>query len=261
MKTDTIARALRNRTSPAATLARWQRLRPAAQLHTLRTLGSYAGNTLAQRRAYALQYKSDTPELSAPDAKSPSLWTNDDGPEISHAYPGRDFLRHHGWYTDEHQDEREIFEAYAVILADFPGLIFEAVRESCSGIIRVNLSTAAAIDYSDAENDWTAGGAREDAARETVRAADSTTEREAEKEREYKERYRHETDLEDARYDLASNRADFRRLRRELRKLCPSALPTMYPAAADALRAQVRSLISRRTETLETIAEHKAALA
>lgn len=32
-------------------------------------------------------------------------------------------------------------------------------------------------------------------------------------------------------------------------------------AAADAIRAQVKAILSRRTETLDTIAEHKQALA
>jgi len=259
MKTDDIARALRNRTSHAATLARWQRLRPAAQLHTLRSLPSYAGETLSERRAYRLRVYHSGPELSAPDVETPILWTNEDSPEILHAYPGRDFLRHRGWYTDD--DERETIEAYAVILTDFPGLIFEAVRESCSGGIRVDLSTAAAIDYSEAESDYNASEAREDAAREAVRAADSTAESDAEEEREYQEQERHKIDLEEARADLAANRADFRRLRRELRKLCTPAMREIYPAAADAIRAQVRALISRRTETLDTIAEHKQALA
>jgi hypothetical protein len=34
----------------------------------------------------------------------------------------------------------------------------------------------------------------------------------------------------------------------------------IYPAAADAIRAQVTALISRRSRTLDTIAEHKQAL-
>ena len=258
MKTADIARALRNRTSPAATLARWQRLRPAAQLHTLRNLPSYAGATLAERRAYLIRVHHSGPELSAPDSKTPILWTEENNPEVFCAYPGRDFLRHRGWYTDD--DQRDTLEAYAVILADFPGLIFEAVRESCSGGIRVDLSTASAIDYSEAESDWNASEAREEAAREAVRAADSTAERDAEKEREHQEQERHRIDLEEARADLAANRADFRRLRRELRKLCTPAMREIYPAAADAIRAQVRALISRRSETLDTIAEHKQAL-
>jgi hypothetical protein len=253
-----IARALRNRTSKAATLARWHRLRPAAQLANLRSLPSYAGETLAERRAYRLRVYHSGPELSAPDAETPILWTNTDSPEILDAYPGREFLKHRGWHTDD--DERETIEAYAAILADFPGLIFEAVRESCSGGIRVDLSTASAIDYSEADSDYNASEAREDAARETVRAADSTAERDAERERDYQDTEWHRASLEEARADLADNRAKFRRLRCELRKLCTPAMREIYPAAADAIRAQVKAILRRRTETLDTIAEHKQAL-
>ena len=260
MKTDDIARALRNQTTHAATLARWQRLRPAAQLHTLRSLPSYAGETLAERRAYRLRVYHSGPELSAPEVETPILWFDGtDSPEILNHWKGGDFLTHDGWYTDEHQDDT--FEAYAVQLADFPGLIFEALRMSCNDAIRVDLESFHAIDYSEAESDYNADEARDDTAREAIRAADSTAERDAEEEREYQEQERHRIDLEEARADLAANRADFRRLRRDLRDLCAGPIPTMYPAAADAIRAQVKALISRRSETLDTIAEHKQALA
>lgn len=258
MKTDDIARALRNRTSPAATLARWHRLRPAAQLRAIRSLPAHAGGTLAERRTYRLRVYHSGPELSAPDAKSPILWTNEDSPEILDAYPGREFLKHCGWYTDD--DERDTLEAYAVILAEFPHLIFEAIRDSMSEGIRVDLSTASAIDYSESESDWNASEAREDAARETVRAADSTAERDAENERDYQETEWNRASLEDARAELGTIRQEFRALAAELRRLCPSTLPTDYPAAADAIRAQVRAILRRRSKTLDTIAEHKHAL-
>jgi hypothetical protein len=274
MKTDDIARALRNRTSKAATLAAymapiwripytWRAQPPEARstlrarLANLRSLPACYGTTLAEKYRHA---STQPPlELSAPEAESPILWTEEDRPEVFRAYPGRDFLRHYGWYTDD--DERETIEAYAVILKDFPHLIFEAIRDSMGDSLRVDLSTAAAIDYSETESDYNADEAREETAREAVRAADSTAERDAEEEREYQEQERHKFDLEEARADLASIRADFRRLRRDLRDLCAGPIPTMYPAAADAIRAQVKAILSRRSETLDTIAEHKQALA
>jgi hypothetical protein len=258
MKTDDIARALRNRTSPAATLARWQSIRPAARLSTIRNRNP-ASITLAARRAYAMQHDNGSPELSAPNSAAPFLWFDGtSSPEILHAYPGRDFLRYRGWFTDD--DQSETIEAYAVILADFPHLIFEAIRESVSDGIRIDLSTASTIDYSEAESDYDASEARRDAARDAIRSADSTAEREAESEREHQARAQAEQELEEARADLAAIRADFRNLCHELREICSGPMPTIYPAAADAIRAQVRALISRRSETLDTIAEHKQAL-
>ena len=259
-KTAAIVRALRNRTSYAATLARWQSRRPAALLAAIRDLGSYAGSTLAKRRAYALHYKSHTPELSAPDSPTPVLWFDGtSSPDIAHHWAGREVLKNRGWYTDD--DQSDTFEAYAVQLVDFPGIIFEAIRTSCNDAIRVNLADFHAIDYREADCNYSAALEITVTARAAIRSADSTAEREAEEEREYQERYRHETDLEDARHDLHTIREEFRALAAELRSLCPSALATTYPAAAAAIRAQVAAILHRRRETLDTIAEHKAALA
>jgi hypothetical protein len=254
-----ITRALRNRTTPAARLARWQTRRAPSQLAALRQLPTYAGNTLAERRAYRLGNYDSGPELSAPDAPTPTLWTNEDSPLVSHYWPGRTFLSHRGWYTDEHQ--QDTLEAAAVILADFPGLIFEAVRSSWDDGLRVDLTSAERIDYSDADSSYAADDIRRDAARDTVRRADSVAQRMAEDEREFQEMHRHELDLEEARADLNRNRATFRRLARELRQLCPSALAETYPAAAEAIRAQVAAILADRRDLLETIAEHKQALA
>lgn len=132
---------------------------------------------------------------------------------------------------------------------------------SCNDAIRVDLASFHAIDYTHADSDSYATDLRDETAKDAIRAADSTAEHDAEDEREYQEQERHRMDLEEARAELGTIRADFRRLRRELRKLCPSTLPTDYPAAADAIRAQVKTILRRRAETLETIAEHKAALA
>ena len=252
-------RALRNQTSHAARLARWQTRRAAAQLATLRQLPSYAGETLAARRAYRIAHLDTGPELSAADAAPLILWTNEDAPQVADSWRGRDFLRHRGYYCDD--EERDTVEAAAVILSDFPGLIFEAVRHSDSDGLRVDLSSAERIDYSDADSDRDADDARDDAARHTIRSADRTAERRAEDEREFRERDRHEQDLEAARAELDSNRAAFRRLAAELRPLCASALATAYPAAADAVRAQIATILSDRRDILQTIAEHKAAIA
>lgn len=106
-----------------------------------------------------------------------------------------------------------------------------------------------------------AADAIKEAARDAIRAADSTAERIAEDEREYHEQERHRFDLEEAREELAAIRRDFRNLAAELRTLCPSGLPENYPAAAAAIRAQAKALLSRRSETLDAIATHKAAIA
>jgi hypothetical protein len=254
-----IHRALTNQCSHAAALARWQARRAPAQLAALRQLQSYAGETLAARRAHQLTQRDTGPELSTADAEPLILWTNEDAPQVLKFWRGRDFLRHRGYYCDEH--EHDTIEAAAVILADFPGLIFEAVRHSDSDGLRVDLNSAEPIDYTEAGSDWNASEARADAAREAIRSADSTARRMAEDEREHNEQWQHEQDLEQARGELDQNRAAFRRLAAELRPLCKSALATAYPAAADAIRAQLAAILRDRRDILQTIAEHKTALA
>ena len=264
MKTDDITRALRNQTTPAARLARWQSRRAPALLHVLRSLPSYAGTTLAARRAYWLaNYDQGGPELSSPEAETPILWIDDidRSPLVLEYWEGRDFFNHRGWYVYPDGDPDETLEAYAVRLADFPGLIFEAHRDSCSGSVRVFLADAWPIDYTHADSDGYAEDLRRETAKEAIRAADSTAERAAEDEREYQERERHRADMEEARADLDRNRAEFRRIAAELRRLCPSALPADYPAAADAIKRQVRAILSERAELLDTIATHRAAIA
>ena len=251
MTTTDITRALRNRATHAATLARWQSRRPAAQLATLRKLPSYAGRTLAERRAYAMQHN-QTPELSAQDS-APVLWIDDldRSPEILRHWQGREFLRHSGWYTDDYQDET--LEAYAVQLADFPGLIFEATRDSMSGTVRVYLDYFHAIDYRDSDCDYNAAEMRADTARDAIRSADSTAEREAEKDRDYQAEEDRKRQAEEARDDLKRNRATVRALIADLRELCPTDLPTTYPAAAAAVKRQLADLLKDRSDLFDQL--------
>ena len=251
MKTTDITRALRNRTAHAARLARWQSRRPTAQLAALRALPSYAGTTLAARRAYALTNYDTGPELSAPEAESPTLWTNEEGPGVRRLWAGRDFLNPRGWYTDQFQDET--LEAYAVQLADFPGLIFEATRDSMSGTVRVYLEDFHAIDYRDSNCDYNAAEMRADTARDAIRSADSTAEREAEKYRDYQAEEDRKRQAEEARDDLKRNRATVRALIQDLRGLCPTDLPATYPAAASAVKRQLADLLQDRSDTLDQL--------
>lgn len=247
MKTADIIRAYRNRTTHAAALAAWQTRRPAAMLHTIRELPQYAGKTLAERRAYAMRNRVNTaPELSAPESETPYLWTCGTCPLVLDYWPGRRFLRRHGWFTDDYQEET--LEAYAVRLVDFPRLVFAAVKNSMSEGLRVHLDDWREIDFATDRH-------ATDAARDAIHAADSIAEREAEEAREFYRQEARKQEIEDARAELAENRREVRGLIAELRKLCPTDLPATFPAAAAAVKAELARLMRERSHTLQTIAQ------
>ena len=276
MKTTDPARYFRNAASPAARLARWQEpsfhrpnfragIEPLSaidsRLAQIRKLPDYAGKTLAERRRYLIQNDAAGPELSSPDADAALLWIDDldASPLVASHWQGGEFLDHRGWFTDDFQEDT--LEACAVQLKAFPHLIFEAIRNSTGGSVCVYLEDFHAIDYSDAENNYDAGDAVKEAAKDAIRSADSTAEHQAEKERLYQAEEDRKRQAEEARADLDRNRATARALIADLRQICPTDLPASYPAAAAAIRAQVAAILHRRRETLDTIAEHKAALA
>jgi len=261
MKTTDITRALRNATTPASRLAAWQAIPAPARLHRFRediAKPYRQGETLATIRASRLA--STGPELSSLEAEKPLLWLSGDrDPECLDAFPGRDFLDHRGWFSDNFEDET--LETYAVRLRRFPRLLFYGVRDSMSGGIRVHLSEWEEIDFSECESEYHTGDTIRDAAKDLVRSYDSTTEDESEDSREYYERDQKERDLDDAKESLAALRQSIRALCRELRALCPGALPAQFPAAASAVRASLARMMDERRETMETAARLRAELA
>lgn len=267
MKTTDPARYFRNTLSPAARLARWQRLPLADRLAALRKheapgypcrpCNSPATMTRADWRRALIHDPAFTlapgPELSSPDAAKPVLWIDnpDRSPLIRNQWQGREFLNHRGWYTDEHEDET--LEACAVELDASPGLIFEAVLDSCSGSLRVMLDEFQTVDFSECENYRDADQARADAARDAIRSADSTAEREAEEERDYQREETRKMQAEEARADLAANRATVRALISELREICAGPAPAIYPAATQAVRDRLADLLRDRRDTLDNL--------
>jgi hypothetical protein len=255
MKTETIVRAMRNASSPAARLASWQapgyamRSPLAGNLATIQA-AKYRGDTLAEKRASLIT--SQGPEMSAPDAEHPLLWASPKSREILDAFAGRDFLKHRGWYSDQWQDET--LETYAIRLSRFPRLLFYAVKDSMSGDFRIRLDEWEEIDFStsgyrsaDCPED-----AIQDAAKSLVRSYDSTTGREAEDSCEYYRKDQVEWDIEENRETMKTLRHEIRQLARELKTLCPSALASSYPAAGKAILASLRSLLADRRELMET---------
>lgn len=266
MKTTDPARYFRNIDTPAARLARWQepsfhrpnfraKIEPLSRIHSMldaiRKAGDYTGKTLAEKRRYLIDHQA--PELSSPEAEAARLWIDDmdRSPLVLNYWKGRDFLNHRGWYTDEHQDDT--LEAYAVQLEAFPHLIFEAIRDSMTGTVRVMLEDFHAIDYSDADSDWSAKEAQEEAARDAIRSADSTAEREAEEERRYQAEEDRKRQAEEARDDLKRNRSTVRALVREFRELCGGPIPTTYPAAASAVKRQLADLLKDRSDLFDQL--------
>ena len=214
MKTENILSTLRNATSPAARLAKWQNRNLA---NRRRMVAEYYDETAdtAQRRAALIA--STGPELSSPEAESPLLWANEQGPEILETYAGRDCgLDHRGWYSDDCQDET--LETYAVRLARFPHLLFYAVKDSCSGDLRVNLSEWEEIDFSAVGSDGQAEDAVKDSARQLVRSYDSATQREAEESQEFYRKDRAEQDIAENKETLAALRQEIAALAHELRQ-------------------------------------------
>ena len=250
MKTIHIESTLRNATSPAVRLAAWQARQAPWRLRELREEMAKPyreGETLATLRASLIH--SQGPELSAPEAETPLLWLSEESDmEIRDCFPGREFLDHRGWFTDEFQEET--LETYAVRLARFPQLMFYGVKDSCNGNIRVTLLEWEEIDFSDCQSDYDAGTAVKDAAKEIVRCNDSSTEREAEESREYYRKDRIEYDIAENREMLKSLRGEIRALAHELKSLCPSPMAGEFPAAAKALRDGLRSLLRDRARIM-----------
>lgn len=254
MKTNHIVSALRNSATPAARLAAWQS-RPA--VFRLRQLREYlakpyhAGETLANARKSLMSGQG--PELSSPEADHPLLWVREDSREVMDAFPGRDFLNHRGWFTDEFEDET--LETYAVRLAAFPRLLFYAVKDSCNGDLRVSLEEWEEIDFSECESDYHVADCIRDTAKEIVRSNESTTQSKAEDEREYQRKFQIENDIAENKETLKALRGKVRALAHELKALCPSPLVSQYPAAAEALRASLSDLLSERRQLFRTNAK------
>lgn len=256
MKTIDITRAMRNTATPAARLASWQNHTPAYRLKSIADYYDKTANMGERRKA---RIAAQGPELSSPEAESPLLWTNEQGPEVLETYAGRDCgLEHGGWFSDNFQEET--LETYAVRLARFPHLLFYAVKDSCSEELRVHLGEWEGIDFSDVASEYQAQAAIQDAARALVRSYDSTTQREAAESQEYYRKDQVERDIEENRATLASLRHEIRALAHELKSLCPSSLASDYPAAGKAVLASLRSLLAERRGLMETNASLAASL-
>ncbi len=259
MKTNHIVNALRNTETPAAKLAAWQS-RPA--VFRLRQLREYlakpyhAGESLACARQSLLAGQG--PELSSPEAESPLLWTREDSREVLEAFPGREFLDHRGWFTDEFQDET--LETYAVRLAAFPHLMFYAVKDSCNGDLKVSLEDWEEIDFSECESDYHVDDCIRDTAKEIVRSNESTTQNDAEESVEYARKDRIECDIAENKETLKTLRGKVRALAHELKALCPSPLVSQYPAAAMALRESLSDLLAERRQLFRSNAKLAASL-
>lgn len=171
---------------------------------------------------------SQGPELSSPESPEAYLWD----PKTLDEFPGREFLKHRGWYSDQFQGET--LETYAVRLPEFPRLVFYAVKDSLGGSLRVHLEDWEEIDGEDVEA----------AARSIVRGCDSATERQAEESREYYEAEDRKSRIEENRQSLKSLRGEIRALAAELKRLCPMA--GEYPAAAAAARSTLKRLLAER---------------
>jgi hypothetical protein len=248
MKPETILRALRNSNSPAARLAAWQNDGVTRNLRTLRHL-MVSGKTLRNVRKEMIL--SDTFELSSPDAETPTLWLGNTSPAILDSWQGSQFLDHSGWFTDD-EIQDETIQAYAVRLKMFPGIIFEAVVNSMNGDFQVDLSSFEEIDYSDSDDGYAATACETDCARSVIQSADSTAESLAEDEREYQRKWRIENDISENKETLKTLRTEIRQLVRELKALCPSALATTYPAAANAVTGSLKRLLADRRKLMAT---------
>jgi hypothetical protein len=167
---------------------------------------------------------------------------------------------HSGWYTDDEIQDETIRPA-VVELVRFPGILFAATIESMGGMVSVDLSTWEAVDFTDCRDDYDAGTARHDTASSVIESADSIAQGLAEDEREYQAKWRKENDLEMALVTLAALRQSIRTLCKELKALCPGALPAQFPAAASAVRASLARMLDERRETMETAARLREELA
>jgi len=252
MKTHHIVSALRNSASPAARLATWQSRPLYSRRKTLESASP--GEKLSLRRSTVSHHG---PELSAPNAVSPLLWlSGESDPQIADWTAGRDFLNHRGWFADEFQDAT--METYAVTLKALPHLVFYAVKSD--GGLRVELAEWQEIDFSECGSGYDADEARREAAKEIIRANDSSTEWEAEESQEYYRKDRVENDISENKETLKSLRHEIRALAHELKSLCPSKLATDYPAAGKAVLASLRTLLAERRELMVTNEELTASL-
>lgn len=251
LTTEAIVRALRNSTSPAAKLANWQdKVRP-------RLIRNTPAIQMPVVKRDHLQYAG--PELSSPEAVKPLLWlSGETDPMVMNTWAGRKFLNHNGWFQDEFQDDT--LETYAVQLKRFPRLLFYGVLDSCNGNIRVELSEWEEIDYRNADSEWYARELVELAAKDLIRCNESSTQKQAEESIEYYRKDRIENDIAENKEMLKSLRQSIRDLARELKTLCPSPMAKDFPAAATALRDSLKSLISQRTELMDTNAKLAAEL-
>lgn len=225
MKTKHILAAFRNAQSPAAQLS--------ARLN----------RPLSAR--LAKQY-SEPLDLSAADSENQWLWLGDLSPEILETFAGRITLDHRGWFKDIFDGT---LETYAVRLARFPHLLFYAVKSYEDGF-RVDLAEWDEIDFAGCECERHAEDAIDDAARDLIRSNDRTTEREAEENQEFDR-------CENVRYQIGENAEELKNLRHEIRdlcgelkRLCPSALATLYPFAAKACRQSLETLLQNRRDLM-----------
>jgi hypothetical protein len=260
--TTNIVRALRNSTTPAASLAAWQNNGVRRNLATLRKHAApgypcrpcnFPENPSASDWRKALvndpAFKRGTPEMSSPEADAPLLWlSGESDPEVLDCWAGRKFLDHRGWYTMDDMSQ-ETIETYAVRLRRFPKLIFYATHDSMSDGFCLHLQDWEEIDFSDCESDYDAQEAITETARSVIRGNDSTTERNAEDQREFYEQDQREQEIERNREELAGVRESARRLIRELRELCPT-LGGKYPAAAEAVQGALKGLLRERRELI-----------
>ena len=254
MKTENIVAAFRHASAPASRLAAWQSRHPARRLRELRE--RMAPATLADDRREAIA--AEGPELSSPEAERPLLWSAVDGDEIREAYAGRIALDHHGWFSDNFEDET--LETYAVRLERFPHLLFYAVRDSMNGDLRIALDEWEEIDFSDCESDYHVADAIRDAAKSLIRSYDSTTEDDAEESREYYRKDAAENEIAENRETLATLRRSIVALAREVRELCASPTAQRYPAAAQALRERLAEMLRERSDLISENLKLQASL-
>jgi len=208
-----IVRSLQNSTTPAAKLAIWQLSSPSKNLEKLRTYMAPgypcrpcnfpANPTLADWRKALIHdpafCSSVVPNVTTgeeeSDNRGPRLYfAHEEDWRIRHYTLGRCVLDHQGWFIDGQC--YETIEACAVELKKFPGLIFEAVRESMGGSVTVFLTDSWPVDYSGCENSHDAFQAHADTVRDCIRGADNTAQSMAEDEREYHERQKREAEAE-----------------------------------------------------------------
>jgi hypothetical protein len=246
MKLAQIITALRNTTSPQARLAAWH----SVPLYTRRRqiAGYYASAaTLATRRAEKVNCCGL--EMSLSTSETPFLWVAEDSSEVLNFTAGRDCLKHRGWYTDAFCEDT--IETYAVILARFPRLVFYAVQDSRNEALRVDLSDFEEIDFDGCGCEIHAEDSRTAAMRESIRANDHTTEREAEKAQEYYRKDQIDQDRAGLREDLAALRSEISALAKELKQ--PGNRATPEAPLVRAACAHLQRMLQDRREMMQEL--------